>query len=302
MPDIALIKKRINSTENTRKITRAMQLVAANKMKTFQRKALAARAYAWALLDGLKQAHASFRDVEFGIRRYTGPVLFVLLTSDKGLCGALNTRLVESLFSSERWKSAPADQRMLVTVGRKSLEAARRRKIPITQSFEGLQESMTPFESLDIINEILGYWERKECREIVLVSPHYVNAFVIHVTEKTYLPFNADMIVSHLRWRDPEIAKTEDHAQILKSQYIYYEPGEDEVVDVLSLQLAQTIFVQAFFELKASEYSSRMVSMKKATEAADEMISNFTLDYNKARQSLITQQLAELVAGSEALA
>ena len=298
MPDIALIKTRISATQNTRKITRAMQMVAASRMKVFQGKALAARAYAWSLLDGLKQAHASFADVEFGRARKKGPLLFVLLTSDKGLCGALNSRLIEALFSSPRWKEA-SSERMLVTVGKKSLEAARRRGITVAQSFEGLAESMNPLESLRVTNEILGYWERGECSEIILISPHFVNAFTTHVTEKTYLPFNAEMILSHLKWRGD--SDNESAEEMFKSQHVYYEPTEGDVVEVLSLQLAQTLFVQAFFELKASEYSSRMVSMKSATEAADDFVTNLTLDYNKVRQGLITQQLAELSSGMEAL-
>lgn len=296
MPFLVEIKKKIGAVQNTRKITKAMELVAASRMKQFQRKAVGTRAYAWSLLDALHQNAASIEETVYGEAREKGPVLFVLITSDKGLCGSLNQQLIRALWRSERWKSLPSSERRLITIGRKSFEAATHAGEQPLERFEGLTEQMDAFKALAVIDVILGYWERGEVREIVFVAPHYVNPFTFYPTMKTYLPFTGDMVRTHLEWRgDPKEARQE---QVLID---FHEPSKERVSEALATQLMETLFLQAFYELKATEYSSRMVAMKNATEAADEMVRSLTLSYNKARQGAITQQLAELTGGSLAV-
>ncbi len=297
MPFLVEIKKKIGAVQNTRKITKAMELVAASRMKQFQRKAVGTRLYAWGLLDALQQDVTNLKEAVFGEHRETGKVLFVILTSDKGLCGALNQQLIRMLWRSERWKALPPEERVLITIGKKSFEAATHAGITPLERFEGLSEQMTPVKALAVIDKILGYWERGEVREIVFVSPHYVNPFTFHPTLKTYLPFNAGMIETHTTWRGE--APTDPHEG--ETLIDFHEPSKERVGEALTIQLIETLFLQAFYELKATEYSSRMVAMKNATEAADEMVRSLTLSYNKARQGAITQQLAELTGGSLAI-
>lgn len=291
------VKSKINSTRNTRKITRAMQLVAANKMKMFQRKSEATRHYAWRLLDGLSLLRSGVKDLDWAHERVADKVLFIIVTSDKGLCGALNTKLLKTLFTSEEWLQTPEECRLLITVGRKSADAARRLNCNIVKNFSGLPEDLSTLDCLQVIAEVVRLWEANEVRKVILVSPHYVNPFVIHQTIKLMLPLTDEMLASHLNWRDQaEDAKS-------NSEYkIYTESSAEEVVSTTSFQLVEALFLQAFYELKAAEYSSRMVAMKKATESAEEMITDLTRQYNKLRQASITQQLAELVGGSEAMA
>ncbi len=296
MPFLVEIKKKIGAVQNTRKITKAMELVAASRMKQFQRKAVGTRSYAWSLLDALQQDVVSLQETVFGEHRETGKVLFVILTSDKGLCGALNQQLIRTLWRSERWRMLPPEERALITIGKKSFEAATHAGITPLERFEGLSEQMTPVKALAVIDKILGYWERGEVREIVFVSPHYVNPFTFHPTLKTYLPFNAGMIETHTTWRGGGATATPEAMPI-----DFHEPSKERVREALAIQLIETLFLQAFYELKATEYSSRMVAMKNATEAADEMVRSLTLSYNKARQGAITQQLAELTGGSLAI-
>lgn len=289
------VKNKIQSTKNTKKITKAMQLVAANKMKTFQKKAFASREYSWRLLESLELLHANYKNLSFGEERTEGATLFVLITSDKGLCGALNSKLSKELFNSQEWNSLSPDERLLITVGKKSKLAAKRLGVPVEKAYEGIFEDMDPFNSLKLVSRIVSYWEDKKVKKIVLVSPHYINPFDIKTTQKQYLPFNKEMIQTHFDWRD--------NYQLSEKMGISeenLEPGEERLLETLGTQLVNALFVQAFFELKASEYSSRMVAMKKATEAADDMIGDLTLAYNKARQAKITQELAELAAGSAA--
>jgi len=283
------IKKKIISVQGTRKITQAMELVAASRMKAFQRKALATRAYANALVDGLDEARAVLGELSFAEQREKGKTLFVIVTSDKGLCGSLNQQLIRTLLREPRWNALPEEEKILFTIGRKSYEAMAARGIPVTKRFEGLKEDLRPLDALVIVNEIASRWMSGELREVVFVQPLYVNAFTTHVRVKQYLPFNEEFTKASL-----------EHQHEGGSELIF-EPGREELIEKLANQLLESLFTEAFFELKACEYSSRMVAMKHATEAAGDMIKALTLEYNKARQAAITQQLAELAGAGAAM-
>lgn len=304
MPFLIEIKKKIGAVQNTRKITKAMELVAASRMKTFQKKALGTRGYAWSLLEALRDAEAPLKETVWGEQRTGLPVLFVIVTSDKGLCGALNQQLLRQLWRSSEWIKLPPEERLLITIGRKSFEAATFAGIQPVERFEGVSEQMDVLSSLTIINKILAYWTEHKCRKILFVSPHYVNPFVFHPTMKKYLPFSASMASSHLDalHRD-QLSESllEDAPSLEAKEPAFFEPGRDEVVQALARQLIQTLFLQAFYELKASEYSSRMVAMKNATDVADTLVKTLTTSYHKARQGAITQQLAELAGGTMAV-
>lgn len=287
-----------------------MELVAASRMRSFQRKALGTRAYAWDLLHAITVHHANVTELSWGEKRDPSlPVLFVILTSDKGLCGSLNQQLLRFLWNASEWKSLPPNQRLLITIGRKSAEAANAAGIKPVKEFDGIRETLDPLTSLALVEKIVGYWTRKECREIVIISPHYANPFVFYPTLKRYLPFSPEMVESHLVWKAPVSASL----KLLPSGEMdsvdapfheppqFLEPSREELIESLVHQLIQSLFLQAFYELKATEYSSRMVAMKNATEAADKRLHEFTHEYHKIRQGAITQQLAELAGGSAAL-
>jgi F-type H+-transporting ATPase subunit gamma len=304
MPFLAEIKKNISTTQSTKKITQAMQLVAATKMKFFQREGLNSRLYAWSLLEGHKICHQSIQNLPYAQKREQGKVLFIFITSDKGLCGSLNVRMNNALFKSKRWLNIPEEERMLFTIGKKGYDTALRKGIKVEKNFPEINEYLDPLHALTIINVIIEYWKKELVKEIILVSTHYVNPFTSIPSFKTYLPFSLEMIKEHLRWREHHISDegvTLTPDDMSKDQLIFFEPSLERVSEVLATQLVQALFLQAFYEFKASEYSSRMVAMKKATESADEMIHLLTLQYHKTRQSIITQQLCELASGSEAV-
>ncbi len=286
------IKKKIQSVQGTRKITQAMELVAASRMKAFQRKALASRGYARSLVGGLRQAKAEWGELPFAAVREEGKTLFVIVTSDKGLCGSLNQQLIRALLRDETWNALSSDKKLLFTIGRKSFDALHARGVPIEKRYDGLKEDLAPLDALVVVNEIAERWERGEIREVRFVAPEYVNAFTTHVRVKTYLPFGDAMVASHIG---------EGEAPIDRAPASVIEPDRDTLVEKLSHQLLESLFSHAFYELKASEYSSRMVAMKNATEAAGDMIKALTRDYNKARQAAITQQLAELAGAGAAM-
>jgi F-type H+-transporting ATPase subunit gamma len=289
------VKNQIQSTKNTKKITKAMQLVAASKMKRFQRMAVQTRQYAYGLVKALRLTQQQIAKTQYG-QAHGDKHLFVLLTSDKGLCGAMNTRLLRLLWKGELWNELPADKRTLITIGRKSTEAAKYQGVKVERSFIRVNEEMTPLEAMEIIDDILELWETKEYAAVHLISPWYVNAFTFETSIVTMLPLN-----------DTQIAEFEKHvsaevvAHTSEEGAHFFEPTRERVAEALAEQITQSLFIEAFYQLKATEFSSRMSAMKKATDAADDQIKLLTAKFNKARQAAITQQLAELASASEAM-
>lgn len=292
------IKKKIQATKNTRKITKAMQLVAASKMRVFQKRAVHSRLYAWDLLDILKVSLGDELKNSFTEKRETGKTLFVLYTSDKGLCGALNSRILKTLFTSHRWNETPEAERLLMTIGKKSYDYAHFRNIPIEKSFNSIKEKIDTIDALEIIGEILKYWTEHQVKEVVMIAPHYKNSLVYYPVMKTYLPFSEEMVGQHVYAVEKAEGIAIHEQETIAENYMIYEPSKPRFLEVLLEQIVTTLFVQSFLELKASEYSSRMIAMQNATEAAGDMIHKQSLVYNKARQAAITQQIAEIVGGS----
>ncbi|MFN7160040.1 MAG: ATP synthase F1 subunit gamma [Candidatus Gracilibacteria bacterium] len=291
------VKKQIEGVKSTKKITKAMQLVAASKMRNFQRKALSTRSYVLSLLHMLEENMQNSASTIFSEIREEGKSVFVLYTSDKGLCGGLNTQLEKALFQSNKWNELPPEQRILITIGKKATEYARSIGVSVQKSFVGLSEDLTTLDALGIVDELLNLWNSEETKEILFVVPHYHNSFTFYPRLKTFLPFSEEMISS---FKKDMISKQKP--EIILDRDVLYEPSKESVLDTLYEQLIQSAFIQSFFELKASEYSSRMVAMQSATEAAEKKVGELTLVYNKTRQQAITQQIAEIVAAGEAIA
>ncbi|QQR83753.1 ATP synthase F1 subunit gamma [Candidatus Peregrinibacteria bacterium] len=289
-------KKKIGSFKNTRKITKAMELVAASKMKFFQKKAVHSRIFAHDLLNILSRNLNGDSVNGLMEQRSEGKTIFILFTSDKGLCGALNNRLIKGIFQSNEWLNTPKEDRLLMTIGKKSLSYALFNKIPVEKSFVSLKENMTPIDAIDVIGELIKRWEKGDVKQVMMMSPHYKNAFTYYPILKTFLPFSVENLKQHIG--------TDSDLKPLKKEendYMLYEPSEAAVLEHLTRELVNTLFIQAFFELKASEYSSRMIAMKNATDSTNKIIENLTIDLNKARQQVITTELADLINSSEAI-
>ncbi len=296
------IKKKITGVKNTRKITKAMQLVAASKMRQFQKKALASRSYVRDLLTVLDLSLGEGQHSIYEAERKDGKILFVLYTSDKGLCGALNTKLIKALFNSELWQQTPEEKRVLYTIGRKSFEFARNNKIPVAKHFVGIPEKLDTLNMLKIVDKITEFWREENCEHVYFVAPHYKNSFTFYPVRKTYLPFSHDMLKQHMEATET-VAREEwtENQKMNLVEYMLFDPNRKVVVERLHELIIQALFIQAFMELKAAEYSSRMIAMQNATDSADKITKQLTLNYNKARQAAITQEIAELSGASAAL-
>jgi len=305
------IKKKTHGIKNTRKITKAMQLVAASKMRQFQKKAIHARGFTQELLKTLYENLTEDHQSVYTDQRQKGKVLFVLYTSDKGLCGSLNTRLINGLFRSEKWKNLETDKRLLITIGKKSQNFANSNKIPVIKHFSGISEQINTLDAMQIVNSILELWvaetekEDDQIKEVVFLSPHYKNSFTFYPTMKTFLPFSRETIkhtIGDLEGKYVDGVLEEDSEEDDdKNDSMIFEPDQELILERLYEQILQALFVSSFLELKASEYSSRMIAMQNATEAADKIIGALTLAYNKARQQAITQEIAELIGASLAI-
>lgn len=309
MPGAILeIRKKIDGVQSTRKITKAMQLVAASKMRQFQKRATSSRNFAWDLLKILKNNLSGDNLSIYAQKRETGKTLFVIYTSDKGLCGPLNNKLINGLFRSSKWKDLKENDRLLITIGKKSYNYAKSNKIPVLENFAGIPEKLSNLDVISFVDKILNYWQNEEepIKEVVFIAPHYKNSFTFYPVMKTFLPFTEEGIMSNTRVGEIEIAESKKDEDSEKdsdnrNMSMIFLPEEEQVLKRLYEQIIQAMFIQAFLELKASEYSSRMIAMQNATDSADKMISGLKLTYNKARQQAITQEIAELIGASMAI-
>lgn len=292
------IRKKIAGVSNTRKITKAMQLVAASKMRQFQKRAVSTRGYVWDLLAILEANLDPETENPYAKSRESGHTVFVLYTSDKGLCGPLNNKLINALFRSNKWKDTPEQDRRLVTIGKKSYEFARNNKITVTKHYTQIPEKISNIDALKTIDGILQLWNKENVKEIIFVAPHYKNSFTFYPVLKTFLPFNQETITSTL---GPAFEDSPREIKTDTNDMMIFEPSKEQVLGRLYEQLIESLFLQSFLELKASEYSSRMIAMQNATDAADRITNDLTRDYNKARQAVITREIAELMGASDAL-
>jgi len=288
------IKKKIGSTKNTRKITLAMQLEASSKMKQFQDKAISTRSYSRNLVKMAKNIATDdiLNNNLFSRKREGGKILFLLYSSDKGLCGSLNTQISKATFRSPLWNNTKEENRILFTIGKKGTDYSNYNGLKVDKSFSNISEKPTNIDILEIVDAVVKVWEKEYIEKIVMVTPHYKNSLVFYPQMKTFLPFSKEMFIEFLE-------ESEDNQAELKvDENVIYEPSKEIVLDSLMKSVIQGIFMQAFYELKASEYSSRMMAMKNATDSADDMVEKLTLSFNKARQAAITQEIAEIVSGA----
>ncbi len=276
------IRRRIGAVRNIKQITRAMQFVAASKLKRAQDSTLAARPYSEKIDEVLadlatvlgEEDHPLFAAREGGTR------LIVLITSDRGLAGSLNTNVIR--FAS-RVITEHSGELALVTVGRKGRDAMRRARVPLEGHFAGFGDrpsfaDVLPLARLVTEDFITGTYSRIDI------------VYAKFVTTLTQRPQLDELLPIH---------PAEDTAGIPGSQFIF-EPGPGTVLDQLLPRYVATRLYQAVLEAKASEESSRMVAMKNATENAEDLIEDLTLAYNKVRQTNITREMIEIATGARA--
>ncbi len=276
------IRRRIQSSKNIKQITRAMQFVAASKLKRAQDATLQARPYSSKLDELLADLATvlSGEDHPLLVRRDSGKRLIVLITTDRGLAGALNTNTIR--FAAQQITGTEGDL-TVVTVGRKGRDAMRRARVPLEAHFEGYGERPSFADVLPLARLITDDYLAGTYNRVDIIFSAFVSTLVQRPSMDELLP----------------ITPSEDTEGIPGNQFIF-EPSASAVLEQLLPRYVATRLFQAVLESKASEESSRMVAMKNATENAEELIEDLTLAYNKVRQSNITREMIEIATGAQA--
>ncbi len=284
MPSQREIRRRISSVRNIKQITRAMQFVAASKLKRAQDATLQSRPYADKIDEVLADLAAVLGGDEHPLlaRRSGGTRALVLLTTDRGLAGSLNTNTIR--YTAELITEHTAEVRV-VTVGRKGHASMRRSRVPIAATFEAYGDRPTFAAVVPLARLLTDDYLAGTYSEIDLVYPRFVSTLVQRPVLDRLLP----------------VEPANDADVGIPGRQFIFEPNPDAVLRQLLPRYVATRVYQAVLELAASEQSARMVAMKNATENAQELIEDLTLTYNKVRQSNITREMIEIATGANAL-
>lgn len=285
MPSQREIRRRIGSARNIKQITRAMQFVAASKLRRAQEATLAARPYREKLDEVIADLAVVLSGEDhplFGSRDLGQPHsrLMVVMTSDRGLAGALNTNTVR--FALREVVDHPGELRV-ATVGRKGRDAMRRAHVPIAAHFEGFGDRPAFADTLPLARLVTDDFVAGVYDRVDVVYSRFVSTLTQKPVLEQLLP----------------VVPAEDIDGIPGNQFLF-EPNPDTVLRALLPRYVATRLFQAVLESKASEESSRMVAMKNATENAEDLIDDLTLSYNKVRQANITREMVEIASGASA--
>jgi len=278
------IRSQIKATQNTSKITKAMEMVAASKMRKAQEAVAHSRAYAngiHTIIGNIMQSHPEYKHTFLVPRDEVKRVAYIVVSSDKGLCGGLNTNVFKRTMASLKEVPENAELEML-TIGRRA-GLFMRRIATLAASAEDINDAPEFSEIVGVVSLAIEKYMKGEYDEVRLVFNTFVNTMTQTPTEVKLLPCPDSDAGDHSGYWD----------------YLY-EPDSKEVLDGLLRRYVETIVYQAVLENKACEQSARMVAMKSATDNAKDIISNLQITYNKARQAAITQELAEICAGAAA--
>ena len=293
MAGLKEIRKRIGSVNSTKQITKAMKMVAAAKFRKAQTRIVELRPYAdkmHAVLTGLA------RSVETGHPllevRPRKKVEVMVLTSDKGLCGAFNTNIMKAAVKLIKEIKSEEIEMSVSTIGKKGTDLFRRRGQAVRRSWTGISGRISYFNAKEIAADIIENYTGELFDEVVLVYNEFKSALVQKVSVVRLLPLAA---VDGSTGQPPAEAGQEEVLSFL------CEPSQQAIFDNLLPKNLEIQVFRALLESQASEEAARMTSMENATKAADDMISSLTLQYNKARQASITKELMDIVGGVEAL-
>ena len=297
MPSLKDIKTQINSVGSTRKITSAMKMVAASKLRRSQEKAEAARPYSSRLEEMLASLASSAASGEGIIKLLTGTgsdqnYIIVPVSADRGLCGGFNSSINRETFKLVKSLEGDGKNVQIMPLGKKSRDFFNRvMKDQIIESFVDLNISNTGYDSaLQVSNKLQELYFEEKFDKCILVFNKFKSAISQEVTKQQLIPLD----VSNL--------SKEDNTDDSSAKAIYdYEPDEETILkDLLPKNVSIQIF-KVLLESDAGEHGARMAAMDNATRNAGEMIDSLTLKYNRTRQAFITKELIEIISGAESV-
>ena len=299
------IKRRIRSVQSTQKITRAMEMVAAAKLRRAEERARSARPYSQSIKSSIARILQYSKDIGHPLMKENdSPVkCIVVFSSDRGLCGSYNTNVIRK--AAQEAKNMPLDQVSIVAIGRKARDYFRRREYNVIGEYLDMEDR----PGLSHAQEIGAYLSRLfldgSVGEVCVVYSEFVNVMINRPQAVKLLPMDGEQIqkdVAKAKVEDEQADEESAEKEAQEQENLYrFEPEAEMVLDALLPRLVYSQFYTALLEAKASEFGSRMSAMRTATENSKEMIWKLTLAYNKARQAAITQEILEIVNTSEAL-
>jgi F-type H+-transporting ATPase subunit gamma len=291
MPTLRDIKRRIKAVQSTRQITKAMKMVSASKFRKAQQKILELRPYAVRMNSVLVDLSAS---VELDLHplltvRPVKKVEVLVLTSDRGLCGAFNSNIMKTTLNEIAKLKKEGTESHLNVFGRKAYDFFRKRNYPTAYTCYGICGRISFLNAQEMANAIIERYKNEEIDEIIMIYNEFKSVITQKVVIQRLLPLTMDV---------SDVSKDKDRLPVFN--YIY-EPSKEELFNRLLPKNIEIQIYRALLESQASEEAARMSAMENATKSANEMIDNLTLQYNKARQNAITKELMDIVGGVEAL-
>ena len=293
MASLKEVRTRISSVASTKQITSAMKMVAASKLRKAQNAIIAMRPYALKLKELLENLSASLDSTEgaYSGRKEIKNVLIIVITSNRGLCGAFNSNVIKlaNKLAYDKYKKHSVS---VICIGKKGADYFKKTKLGVMGSdmpkrLYGLYDDLTFENVAPVAEKIMGAYLDGEFDKVELVYNQFKNASVQMLTAEQFLPV-----------LPPASAK--DKIQSYEADYIF-EPGKEEIVRELIPKSLKVQFYKALLDSYASEHGARMTAMHKATDNATELLKDLKLSYNKARQAAITGEILEIVGGAEAL-
>ncbi|MBK7212227.1 MAG: ATP synthase F1 subunit gamma [Bacteroidales bacterium] len=297
MPSLKEVRIRIASVKSTQQITSAMKMVAASKLRRAQNAILKMRPYAAKLKEILQNLSASIdssADNLYARQGNSNKVLLIVLTSNRGLCGAFNSNVLKMTLSCINEKYATASQQgtlSLMTIGKKGTEFFTKRGYNVVESHDGIYDNLTWDNASVIANGLMKSFASGEYDRIDIIYNQFKNAAVQKLTVEQFLPVEA-----------PKEEPTDAGKKVESSKVDYiFEPSQEEIVTELIPKSLKIQFYKALLDSFASEHGARMTAMHQATDNARDLLRDLNLAYNKARQASITKEILEIVGGAEAL-
>lgn len=295
------VKNKIIATKKTGQVTKAMEAVSAVKMRKSQERAFVGRPYVRSALNILSRLSASRDGLShpFAKVRPDGKHLLIMVTSDKGLAGSVNSAVqkkVDEIIAS-------GENLEILAIGRKAVEYAAREGVTLLGDYINVADGVVLSDVSSMADKVLSLYESPEYQKVSIIYQNFLSTFEQLPTLRTVLPLNPDEIKLMMEGIKPKTGKWNEVADKDNGTATDYtvEPSSEEVLNVLIPQLVSIIIYHALLESKASEHSARMVAMKNATDKSKEMIKSLTIKYNKARQAAITAEVSEITAGAEAM-
>jgi F-type H+-transporting ATPase subunit gamma len=291
------IRRRINSVKNTRKITKALELVAGARLRRAQTRIEEMRDYAdrmQELMIGTARAAASFRNLALMQRRDVNRVALLVVTGDRGLAGPFNGQVLRRAFDLERRERGEGHDLVWAVVGRKGASTLRFRRYELTAQWAGFVDRPTYHDAQAVAHQMAELYTNGDVDRVVLVYNRFESALVQRVTVSDLLPIPEDVL------EQSEDADMTERERALRGDFIY-EPEPEEILQRLLPVYLETEIYRALLESAASFLAAQMTAMRNASKNAGELIDSLTLAMNRARQAQITQEILEIVAGADAL-